>query len=449
MSSSRQQENRNIGMYEILPQFSPWIHSRSKIYSDFFNPNICHICKRDPKSSRAHFEDFNTCRSCNMILYCSSNHELEHKANHEEICIILGKLSHSHPVFWQTHNFRREDWVKSRKDLLRIVKVELQRYMKPYEVPMIMFAKSCFICHEQRNLQTCTECYCVNYCSNHAEVLIYHHITNCAKLKSCLGTDKYIQSTSLSYFRFTQANSVTIHNVVNMQQFIETFMNYKSDHLKKFYSDYLSGPLTLYHGIMNYHLHVKDIQNEHYVIHIIVANNLDAQYILAWEIMLHMFSGELKHLEVILIGSEMQTIRVNVNLCSICTLCQKKFEVQSYRLHLRDYANMILSCNSPNVIIAFEADFSDWDLGAEIISKLKSQSCPFVVTAGSKSKFEKNRQELNKILRTTLDLTPIENKFSSLRAYRNLEDDDVFYRNKFLVIFKGLKNLFNSHNEPE
>ncbi|EFN89155.1 hypothetical protein EAI_15923, partial [Harpegnathos saltator] len=130
---------------------------------------------------------------CNMILYCSSNHELEDKTNHEEICKILRKLSHSHPIFWLNHNFVRDNWVKSRKDLLRIVKVELQRDMKPYEVQMIMFAKSCFICHEQRNLQTCTECYCVNYCSNHAQALKYHYISNCARLKSCLQADQYLQ----------------------------------------------------------------------------------------------------------------------------------------------------------------------------------------------------------------------------------------------------------------
>ncbi|EFN89163.1 hypothetical protein EAI_15931, partial [Harpegnathos saltator] len=188
-----------------------------------------------------------------------------------------------------------------------------------------------------------------------------------------------------------------------------------------------SGPLTLYYEIKNENLH---LEGPHYVVHIIVANILDAHYILAWEIMLHTLSYKLKHLKVVLIGSEMQAEYVNVELCEVCKKLNRKFEVQSYRMTFCDYANDILSCKPPNVIVAFEADFSDWDLGEEIISKLKRQSCPFVVTAGSYSKFERNTQKLNKILCATLDLTPIENKFSSLRAYRNFEDNNMSYRNK-------------------
>ncbi|XP_011144147.1 uncharacterized protein LOC105185961 isoform X1 [Harpegnathos saltator] len=316
--------------------------------------------------------------------------------------------------------------------------------MKPYEMQMILFTKSCFICHEQYNLQTCTECYSVNYCLNHVIAMRYHKFYNCAKLKSCLETDQYLHNVSLFYNRFIDVDYAGIHNVVNMQQFAEKFMTFQSDHLKKFYSDYLSGPLTLHYGIMNDYLHIQD---SHYVVHIIYANVLDAQYILAWEIMLHILPAALKHLEVVLVGSEMQAVHINVELCSRCKQLKKKFGVQSYRISFYDYVNIMLPREPPNVIIAFEADISEWDLRAKIISKLNSQSCPLIVTTGSYAKFQRNRQELSKIARAPLNLISIENKFSSLRAYRNLENSDVSNRNQFLIIFRSLRGLFNSYNE--
>ncbi|EFN76529.1 hypothetical protein EAI_00968 [Harpegnathos saltator] len=67
-----------------------------------------------------------------MIVYCCNDHKSKHKAYHIEICEELRKLSHSHPIFWQTNNFSQENWMNSRKGFLQLVKVELQRDMKPY-----------------------------------------------------------------------------------------------------------------------------------------------------------------------------------------------------------------------------------------------------------------------------------------------------------------------------
>ncbi|XP_025159829.1 uncharacterized protein LOC112589700 [Harpegnathos saltator] len=317
MSSSPQQEDRKLSIHEIPPLYSPWskVNLKTETYRNFFNPNICHWCKRKPKNSPFYSEDCNTHCSCNMILYCCNYHKSEHQANHKEICEILEKLSHSHPQFWKTRNSSQKNWIKSRKELLRLVKTELERDMKPYEMQMITFAKSCFVCHKQHDLQTCTQCYCVNYCSSHAEVLKNHHSSNCAKLNSCLEMDNYIRRSILPHGKFNRANFTSIHKVINIQQFIEKFTDSKCDYLHKSYSDYLSGPLTLYYGIMKGNFYIG---SKHYVVHIIHANVLDAQYILAWEILLHVLRGVINHLEVVLIGSEMQSIYVNVELCWKC-----------------------------------------------------------------------------------------------------------------------------------
>ncbi|XP_025163848.1 uncharacterized protein LOC112590711 [Harpegnathos saltator] len=441
-------------MSDIPPLFSPQSdHLSSKIspiihpYRNFFNPNICHYCKDYPGE---HGEENNICLSCNMIIYCSRDHELMNKENHQEICGILKMLLHNHPEFWETHNFKQEEWINSRKNLLNLVKRNLQRNMLPYEIQMIMFAKSCFVCHEQRNLQTCTRCYSLNYCSNHEELLIHHHITNCTKLMSCYEIDRYIYFISLfrCRYRFSEINATHIakRKFGNMQQFLDKHAHTNYQDLQQFYSDYLSGPLTLYYGIMDQNLY---IENSHCVVHMIVANVLDAHYVLLWEIMLHLCSSTMRHLKVILIGSKIQTEgRRNVVVCSECNKRKSQFEFESYRMIFRDYVNSILLSHLPNVIIAFEADISKWDLQTDIILKLKRQTCPFIVTTASRSKCERNIRILREVLRLQVDLTPTENKFSSLKAYRNFVDDDVLYRNKFLFVIRNLSDLLKSYTDP-
>ncbi|XP_025163853.1 uncharacterized protein LOC112590714 [Harpegnathos saltator] len=283
--------------------------------------------------------------------------------------------------------------------------------MMPHEMQMIMLAKSCFVCHEQRNLQTCTRCYFLNYCSNHEELLIHHHITNCTKLKSCheIDRDIYYMPLLRCKHKFLELNAKQIEKIkfVNIQQFLERFASTNHQALQQFCSDYVSGPLTLYYGIMNQNLYIK---NSHYVVHVIVANVLDAHYVLFWEIMLHLCSKRMRHLKVILIGSKIQNEeRRNVELCSECNKRKRQFEFESYRMIFCDYANLILSSHPPNVIIAFEADISKWDLQTDIILKLKRQSCPFIVTTALRSKCERNIRILRGVLRLQVDLTPTEN----------------------------------------
>ncbi|XP_011145818.2 uncharacterized protein LOC105186970 [Harpegnathos saltator] len=433
-------------MSDISPFFSPWsinfVEARS--YSDFFNPNICHLCK---KPERLEEED-NICPSCNMILYCQSEHELVDKENHEQICGILVTISYKYMEMWKTFGYIQDFWIRSRKNLLRLVKRELQRDMKPYEIQMIMFAKSCFLCHHQlhRNLRTCTECYCVNYCSEHKESFNILHSPNCAGLKSCFEVDRDIFRGMISQKRFIDIN-VDVFNkveIVNIQKFLDSFATFKDEYLFYFYSDYLSGPLTLYYGMKNVNLHIK---KSPYIIHIIAATVLDARYILAWEIILHALPQTRNHLKVILIGPEMQEACENVKVCSVCKHNQKTFEFQSYRMPLSNYVNTILKLHLPDVIIAFEADISTWDLQT-VISKLKEQSCPFIVTAASRAKCEANIGMLKLALNASLaDLIPTENKFSSLKAYRNFEND-VSYRNKFLFIITSLRDLLRLYNDP-
>ncbi|EFN80341.1 hypothetical protein EAI_07061 [Harpegnathos saltator] len=450
--TSHQQEDHNIEMSDTLPFFSLWANNNlgDKSYYDFFNPNICHVCKKTPEKLKT---ECNTCRSCNMILYCSSDHESMDKGNHVDICGILTTLSQSNPQLWHTCNISQKNWIESRKELLYLVKEALRRDMKPYEIEMIKFVKSCFICHVQCNLQTCTVCYCMNYCSYHAKALENHQSSNCTKLKSYLEIDREIllkfYPIHRKEFMNISADIISTVNIVDIQQFLKEFAFCDTQYSFYAYSDYLSGPLTLYYGMKSKNLDL-DIKGMKYVVHIIAATILDARYVLAWEIMLHILSKTLKHLKIILVGPETQDAYKIVEICHKCILWESTFKFQSYHLLLRNYVNTILTLYPPDVIIAFEADIRAWDSRTEIISKLNGQSCPFIVTGASYSKCERNIQTLREALGagSLAGLTPDKNKFSSLKAYRNFEGNDIFYRNKFLFIIRNLSDVFYVNTDP-
>ncbi|XP_032671176.1 uncharacterized protein LOC116844124 [Odontomachus brunneus] len=189
----------------------------SKNY-DFFNPNICHVCKM-PWSFG---EDFQTCYQCHMISYCSETHRITNKKCHMQICIAFQKILWSYPHLWSTCGINLEQWVQTRKDLMHLVKLELQRDLKPYEVQMITLAKSCIICYRQIKLTGyCRECNSCNYCSEHQN--LFRHFFNCDKLKLCLWTNTDISLYPIVMDRFTEFPN-NDQPVDNMDAFVDEFV---------------------------------------------------------------------------------------------------------------------------------------------------------------------------------------------------------------------------------
>ncbi|XP_032678531.1 uncharacterized protein LOC116847542 [Odontomachus brunneus] len=142
-------------------------------YNQFFNPNVCHVCK-------LHSRDLITCNRCNMISYCSKEHEAIHRNSHSEICKAIGRVitdksfSDIYPSL--------EKWTESRKGILHQTRSSLSRGIQRYEMEMILCAKSCCVCFRQTNIWHCNICYSAHFCHDDQKLFKVLHKKYCPRV---------------------------------------------------------------------------------------------------------------------------------------------------------------------------------------------------------------------------------------------------------------------------
>ncbi|XP_032668718.1 uncharacterized protein LOC116842935 [Odontomachus brunneus] len=145
-------------------------------YNQFFNPNICHVCKRPNKS------ELIPCGSCDMVFYCSTEHQIMHQSSHMEVCAVI-PFARIEDLELNAHPFKSDDkWRSFRKTFMQEIRMKITRDLMPYEKEMIMRAKSCLICHQQISLRTCRTCYSANYCDVHQLDFKKKHVSMCTNL---------------------------------------------------------------------------------------------------------------------------------------------------------------------------------------------------------------------------------------------------------------------------
>ncbi|XP_032677159.1 uncharacterized protein LOC116846880 isoform X3 [Odontomachus brunneus] len=282
---------------------------------EFYNPNICHVCKS--------VTDFIvTCRKCCMIIYCNRHHERLHEKQHMDMCKSLRCILDNYNEFFDpTRRFSQKEWIESRKQLMKIVKHELLRNLKPYEKQMILFPKSCLICHQQVRLKTCMTCHSSNYCDEHIEAFQNQHNSNCEGLALCLTLARKLPHNYTYHNKFVtfpdKDKPVDDMNSFILQ-YIRTEKNVNIWDAEDYYcSDYVSGPLTLYYK-MEYSnlLHIFGEKSSICVVHIIAASSVDKKYVSAWEILLHLLD-EIKHLKLVMIDAN-PYIKSSVSNLTVC-----------------------------------------------------------------------------------------------------------------------------------
>ncbi|XP_014471480.1 PREDICTED: uncharacterized protein LOC106742755 [Dinoponera quadriceps] len=412
-------------------------------YNNFFNPNICHVCKTTDNGS------FVMCDQCYMVSYCGGDHREVHRSSHTEICAAIKKLLKKESQ-WDACPLNLQDWIQLREEFLRSVKTELSRELMSHEVQMIRFAKSCLICHQQTNLYTCMICHSANYCVDHAEIFNSYHSYSCKELLLCLSLDIDLFHGMGSMMKFTKFPNEG-RPCINMDTFVKHYVQrtHTSRELddwhfpEYFYSDYASGPLTLYYGMEDTNLidSLNIPEDACYVIHIIDAKFVDRKYVLSWEIFLHLLRYKINGLKIVLIGSELQNECNNMKFCSRCNhMYSQKLSFESYHTSYHSYVASE-SYKQPNVIVGFEADLSNGEAWSESILKLREQNCPLLLTTKSKLKAERNINGIQEVLGTSLiPLYNDNNKFGSRRPWRDVETNYVYFRNSHLIIYRSLYN---------
>lgn len=424
-----------------LKKYDDFIESEN--YNNFFHPNICHVCKKADSNLLI------SCSECYMISYCSDVHKMMHYKQHRRFCEYIREyLREKKGKKWRSLCLLTPKWIQSRYELLREIKEQFlhdfSSKLQMYEEEMIMFPKSCYLCHRQDDVLTCSTCYSANYCLEHEQDFQEHHASRCQNLLLCLNLnikDLYCIKLERKFHHFPNDEG---RPADDMHSFLKYYVRNARESLEiwedseYFYSDYVSGPLTCYYGMKNANLSLH-IDKDEYIVHVITSNCLERKYIAAWELLLHGLRSTMQ-LTIVLVGPEFDDENGDIDVCSLCIRRKKKLRFVSCSMLYYNYVNS-QSFQRPNLIVRFEADFSkEWLWQQSLLSQNKY--CPMILTAALESVAEENIDSIDILFQPILrPRYKAKNKFKSIRPRRNFETDFVLYRNAHVTVYENLLPL--------
>ncbi|XP_032676953.1 uncharacterized protein LOC116846783 isoform X2 [Odontomachus brunneus] len=393
---------------------------KPEYYNQFFNPNLCHVCKSVDKGNLI------LCDQCCLISYCNEEHKIMHYPNHEKICASITQVLQVRPQTDTSRYNNWQQWIQSRKELLELIQQRFGRPMKPYMQQMILWSKSCAVCHRQAELNVCGRCFSANYCNEHViDFRKKHDEVKCDQLKLLLNID--IETISGNTIDMCYDFLLSINEKADFEEMLEFCIEYlltpreNINWLAKDYvqSDYLSEPLTVYSGCQRTET-LYILRGDSIIIHIIVANSMDMNSLPAWEILLHLIP-DIQNLSIILIGPELQNSNKEHILCDLCINKNKELYFLSFSMLYHDFVASDLHM-SPNIVVGFQVDFSERHTYSKIIKAIKDQCVLLILSFSHKQKAWDNINKIRDIVDFKLELDiNRRNFFGGLAPHRDLE----------------------------
>lgn len=411
-------------------------------YNHFFHPNLCHVCKTADQSK------IKSCLQCRMIYYCSEEHRLLHREQHEDICRAIVNLSKQINI-WNSRDMTQDSWYMYKTTNCRFVRNKLNRDMLLYEMEMFLLAKSCFICHKQYNLtMVCDACKFINMCLDHQSAPSKH---DCQELRICLKIDLYIAAISKPDKAIPESLFNLDTSTRDMKSFIEESLHPKrqsSTWLCKdyMYSLFFTYPLTTFFGLQDANLLKPMKLNSTVVIHIISGYPVDKNSLLAWEVILHLLPPKTTLL-IEMVGMDLhenQKMQVTVQLCRECMRDNKKLLFRYFRMFYYYYVPTLRE--KPDVVIGFHVMFTNTTTTRENLKAIQRFKCPVILTSFFEDVMQQNVMTIREIL--DLPLTPVinaPNKFASCRSYRSYKTNSVISPNRYLTVYQNLLTVRDSN----
>lgn len=426
----------------------------------FFHPIVCHVCKW--------LNNGNTIPcDCGMISYCSPEHEkmdrdrIGQSYGHGEICEVIKRQIRKRKIrnysrknrkmLWKLKKEgkpkKRLEWHLHYMNYAKVVKKKLSRDLQPHEKLMLLFARSCCICHEETDLSPCTVCFCVDYCAAHRYSEFPH---DCEKLQEWLYTEmRTINVNPVPMYR--PLHHFPRNQVDDIESFYETYMlpakNVQWNIPDLVYSDYVSGPLTVYHGMRLASLFEGEPSAKgSYVIHIIETTEVDVVNLPSWEIFLHFFNKPTK-LSIIMVGSELAPELENTygKLPTCAAKCRDfghELHFEYHRMLYNEYASCV-SYTTPNILVGFHVKFANGQTWKQFIASLQRPTCPLILTARSKVNGKRYVKRVQSALSDDVkaDVKTVinrPNRFKACRLHKDYVNQRVFYRNQHLIVYANL-----------
>ena len=277
----------------------------------FFYANICHVCQR-------HDNEFplKKCGKCEMIFYCSKEHQKQHWPLHKDFCqniSYLKQTSDNRDTYDDEEGQDRlinKEHIDTKVNLIYLMETFMKRKLEPYENEIIEYSKVCEVCQEgdPNLLKSCTGCPQANFCKDHENDPAHEKF--CPLYMSCFKLDYYAiifqECPTPRMMEFTPENPEITPLPNSMEEYLDIFYKPRTDtnipdeDVKIYVSQHFTRPLTLICAMKKINFKPRS----ELIIHIIGANRREEKSTLEWEILFHWLPQLLK-LKVMLIGPEL------------------------------------------------------------------------------------------------------------------------------------------------
>lgn len=416
-------------------------------YNYFFYANVCHVCKKFGE-----WISLKRCGNCTMISYCSKEHQKEHWSQHKDLCKAICSILRDNKIssfLNDEQNLSTETWAQIKMNFMLLVTMTIGRKLEHYEQEMFKFIRSCAVCHDNNAqvLEDCSSCPNTSFCKKHRNNAEHKKICYLTKLCFKLDVASMMYKSEIPKMKILPH---TNHNNLpqNIKDFIHHYIEpHKISHLSieeeiAINAEYLTRPLTLLYALQKLKY---TLENNNIVIHIIAANLLDVNGIELWEILLH-WLPDIRMAKIVLIGPELSSGFIPINLCESCQYNNKQFLIQAHGMLYNNYTQSD-SYIKPHIIIGYNAGISECedfrsqnDTWTESLQILAEQSCPFVLTSYTSMEVKREQDRLNTVLNKIINCAFCDqNPYSSLRPYRDFETEGIYYQNQYLLIYENLR----------
>lgn len=418
-------------------------------YNYFFYPNACHVCKKFGKEI-----SLKRCGNCSMISYCSKEHQKTHWSQHKDLCNVIYSILKENKVssvLNNEHDVNTKAWAEMKMNFMLLVMIKMGRKLKHYEEEMFKFLRSCAVCHNRnlKALEDCANCPSASFCAKHTNDTVHKQVCHLVKLCYDLDAVAIIHKKKIPEIKIPH-NADYTDLPENIKDFIDSYIELRKDSQISLQeemvlnTEYLTRPLTFLYAIQKLEY---TLEGNTMVIHVIAANILDLEGIELWETLLHWIPS-IKAWKIYLIGPELSSGAVPINLCNDCQHNEKELSVETHGILYETYANKN-SYVKPNVIVGYNAGIHEcedlksendtWRQSLKIIAK---QNCPVILTSYTMVEAEKEQTRLNEILNCNVKCSYfLRNPYSSLRPYRDFETEGIYYQNQYIIIYKNLEAL--------
>ncbi|XP_032678506.1 uncharacterized protein LOC116847523 isoform X2 [Odontomachus brunneus] len=395
-----------MNLFSISTFNGPYTEDR---YNEFFNPNICHVCKRPSK-------DLITCNQCYMISYCSEEHEAIHRNTHFQICKAIGRVI-TDKSFSDMYPSLGE-WIKSRKVILHQMPSILSRGLPPYEMEMIMCAKSCGVCFRQTNIRCCSICYSANFCDDDQMLFEALHEKCCHELLLLLNmnifhingyTEQILLENKYKFTKFPDAKPC-YDTITFISNYIFNNNNISAHRLN------LDPSILVFYWTFQQHV-----------------NKTDIIYLEIWHIFLHYFKNT-KELYIVLINPLKFEWSDLGFVCNSCSRYRQKVYVRSVSEPYHDFVRLD-SYEKPNVIVLFEIELLYIETWSKSLEAIIAQECPLLLTAVLENTVQNVIDKIQEQTGTTRNRLHRENKFRGYMPHRNYTTGGFYYRNAHFIMY--------------